>query len=204
MKGKAAAALEVQAPPTAGERGSGSHRATEQHKSVPRWLRMSLRTSILVGLIALPTLALKDPTFPGMSQYRCVRTSTQHSTQPLQYTLSDLHASRILLGCRSFSMVFAALGAFVLPMWIPLLGDIVVAFTAVLPSECRQAGVHVRAACAYRLCNKTWWRCSLKVYIWPLLSSLSQTHALVCAVCCLQLAWLAFGWRMPCLPPSPT
>lgn len=35
-------------------------------------------------------------------------------------------------------MVFAVLGAFVVPMWIPLLGDIVVAFTAVLPREYEQ------------------------------------------------------------------
>lgn len=66
-------------------------------------MRMSLRTAILVGLIALPTLALKDPTFLGVSQYS------------------------------GFSMVFAALGAFVLPMWIPLLGQVVVTFTLVLP-----------------------------------------------------------------------
>jgi hypothetical protein len=35
--------------------------------------------------------------------------------------------------CRGFSAVFASLGAFVVPMWIPLLGDIVLAFTAIIP-----------------------------------------------------------------------
>jgi hypothetical protein len=43
---------------------------TQQHKNVPRWLRMSLRTAILVGLIALPTLAVKEPSFEKLTQYK--------------------------------------------------------------------------------------------------------------------------------------
>ena len=61
----ASTALELEA-----SRQPSTHR-TGQHKSVPRWLRMSLRTAILVGLIALPTLAVKEPSFEKLTKYRC-------------------------------------------------------------------------------------------------------------------------------------
>lgn len=52
--------------------------------------------------------------------------------------------------CRGFSAVFASLGAFVIPLWIPLLGDIVLAFTAVIPGQtCHQAQ---RASANIMLC----------------------------------------------------
>ena len=51
--------------------GSGvSKHRTEQHKKVPRWVRMSTRTALLVGLIALPTLAFKEPSFERLTQYQ--------------------------------------------------------------------------------------------------------------------------------------
>jgi hypothetical protein len=60
-------------PATALEMQSGvslhNHR-TGQHKRVPRWLRMSLRTAILVGMIALPTLAVKEPSFEKLTKYK--------------------------------------------------------------------------------------------------------------------------------------
>jgi hypothetical protein len=40
-----------------------------------------------------------------------------------------------LLLCRGYSILFATLGAFVIPMWIPLLGSIVTAFTFVVPGS---------------------------------------------------------------------
>jgi hypothetical protein len=67
----------------------------------------------------------------------------------------------LLLGCSGFSMVFAALGAFVLPMWIPLLGEVVVTFTLVLPSECGGGAPCAACACAGR--KQLWWQCSVEV-----------------------------------------
>jgi hypothetical protein len=64
---KSALEVEGQADPST----LHTHRhGTMQHKSVPRWLRMSLRTAILVGLIALPTLALKEPSFEQLTKYK--------------------------------------------------------------------------------------------------------------------------------------
>lgn len=42
-------------------------------RPVPRWLRMSLRIALLVGVVALPALALKDPTFEALIKYRSFR-----------------------------------------------------------------------------------------------------------------------------------
>jgi hypothetical protein len=46
---------------------------TTSHKSVPRWLRMSLRTAILMAVVALPALAVKDPAFESLTKYRSYR-----------------------------------------------------------------------------------------------------------------------------------
>jgi hypothetical protein len=46
---------------------------TMSHKTVPRWLRMSLRIALLVGVVALPALALKDPSFESLTKYRSYR-----------------------------------------------------------------------------------------------------------------------------------
>jgi hypothetical protein len=43
-----------------------------QHKRFPRWLRMSTRVSLLVGVIALPSLCVKDESFKNLNKYRCV------------------------------------------------------------------------------------------------------------------------------------
>lgn len=63
---KAATALEVEGPQHDGRQRHHS----SQHKSVPRWLRMSIRTAILVGLISVPTLAVKDPCFEQLTKYK--------------------------------------------------------------------------------------------------------------------------------------
>lgn len=66
-----AGALSVEGPPLkhAAAQHTNSHR-TGQHKTVPRWLRMSLRTALLVGLIAIPTLAVKEPGFANLTKYK--------------------------------------------------------------------------------------------------------------------------------------
>jgi hypothetical protein len=46
---------------------------TMAHKRVPRWLRMSLRIALLVGVVSLPALAVKDPTFEALTKYRSYR-----------------------------------------------------------------------------------------------------------------------------------
>jgi hypothetical protein len=66
------AVLEVQgAPGDVSQQGPHGH-SVRQHQTVPRWLRMSLRTALLVGMIALPTLAFKDPAFVRLTQHKCV------------------------------------------------------------------------------------------------------------------------------------
>jgi hypothetical protein len=46
---------------------------TTSHKTVPRWLRMSLRTALLVGVVAMPALAVKDPAFTSLTKYKSFR-----------------------------------------------------------------------------------------------------------------------------------
>eukprot|EP00878_Enallax_costatus_P032596 GHUV01035836.1.p1 GENE.GHUV01035836.1~~GHUV01035836.1.p1 ORF type:complete len:191 (+),score=17.65 GHUV01035836.1:627-1199(+) len=77
--------------------------AIRQHKSVPRWLRMALRVAILVGLVSLPALATKDPSFAVFHKHQ---------------------ASGIL---------FVVMGTIALPMWEPNLGNIVLIFTLLTP-----------------------------------------------------------------------
>lgn len=43
---------------------------TQQHKRVPRWLRMALRIGILCCLVALPALAVKEPSFERLFKYK--------------------------------------------------------------------------------------------------------------------------------------
>lgn len=44
--------------------------SNKSHKSVPRWLRMSLRSALLMGVVALPSLVVKDESFKGLNKYR--------------------------------------------------------------------------------------------------------------------------------------
>ncbi|KAF8072621.1 hypothetical protein HT031_000281 [Scenedesmus sp. PABB004] len=87
--------------------GAGPPReAVRQHKRVPRWLRMSLRTSVMIGLVALPALAVKEPSFERLFRFK------------------------------GYSIVFMVLGTLVLPMWEPNLGKVVLAFTLLMPVGC--------------------------------------------------------------------
>lgn len=145
-------------PPTAAA-------VSRQHKRVPRWLRMSIRTATLVGLIALPTLAVKDPSFEKLTQYKYATYLPQQmqaaasfvlftclSPHKHGYVLSQPPLLPDLQSHRGFSILFASLGAFVVPLWIPLLGDVVIAFTAVIPSEHNEPFSPAAAAWAKYAC----------------------------------------------------
>lgn len=92
-----------------------AHSKSVAHKAVPRWLRMSVRIALLVGVVAVPALAVKEPSFVNLFKYR------------------------------NYSIAFMVLGTLVLPIWEPNLGMVVVIFTLLIPSESHgdEAGLFV-------------------------------------------------------------
>jgi len=80
------------------------------HKSVPRWLRMSLRIALLMGLVSLPPLAIKElPTTSGL---------------------------------KDSANLFVVLGCVALGVWEPMLGNVVIIFTILVPGTCKQMAPH--------------------------------------------------------------
>ncbi|GBF99382.1 hypothetical protein Rsub_12186 [Raphidocelis subcapitata] len=76
-----------------------------RHDTLPRWLRMSIKLAVLTLLLALPSLALRDPKLRG----------TELGANP------------------KFGMIFMLLGVIAIPMWVPHVGTLVLTFTAVIP-----------------------------------------------------------------------
>jgi hypothetical protein len=146
------------------------------HKHVPQWLRLALRISIAVVLLALPILASREPSLdlrPKLANFSSIfvvsTTAMICACNPrsLQHLGSIVggrpqHPSprqRLLCDCTCHTAAYTAanllltalqvMAGLVLPMWIPTVGGLTFAFTLALPSEHPQQ--HTPSSCHLRL-----------------------------------------------------